>query len=338
MRGSTVNVLETTHACLPANGISRFESAEGRIEISVVLPVFKSGPCLHELHRRLTETLGEITSAYEIILVDDGSPDDSWQIISTLASADRRIRGIQLSRNFGQHAAIRAGLAHCRGKWSVVLDADLEDPPENIARLYRKALEGHDLVLARRVERPHSHMRKLLAKAYFAVLNACSNSSFDGRCGTLSLMSRNVVDSYLLLSDTHGQHLAILSWLGFQAQFIDYRQERRPHGESAYNFAKLIEHAKQGFFFHSPRLLEFIMLLGVLMALGSVAFSIIMMVWHFLFSIQMPIGYLSLAMMLLFIGGCNLAALGFVGMYVGQVFEQAKGRPLYVVARRLNEP
>ncbi|MEA2150427.1 MAG: polyisoprenyl-phosphate glycosyltransferase, partial [Solirubrobacteraceae bacterium] len=168
------------------------------IELSVVIPVYNCAGCLEELHARLTASLREVTPDYEIVLVDDRSTDAAWEILRRLAREDPRLRIVRLSRNFGQHAAITAGLARSTGAWTVVMDCDLQEPPEEIPRLYAKAQEGYEIVRATREGRRHSAFRRVSATLYRRML---SEREGEIEFSTLSIISRKVVDTFLLLRD-----------------------------------------------------------------------------------------------------------------------------------------
>jgi len=323
-------------AFVPEASIPLVESFAPGIELSVVVPLYRSVESMDELLSRLGRVLPELARSYEIVLVDDGSPDDTWEICTRLCAGDRSVRAVRLSRNFGQHAAISAGLAAARGSRVAVMDADLQDPPEELPALYKTSLQGADIVFGRRVERGHSAWRNLGARLYFWLLNSSSRTHIDGRCGTFSILSRKVVDAYLRLNDTNRHYLFILFWLGFSRAFVDYEQRERPHGSSTYTLSKLIRHALQGMFFQSTKLLESIILCGFILAFSGGLLALLLAAAHF-FSVPPP-GWTSLAVLILLVGGVNLAALGFVGIYVGQVFEQVKGRPLFVIDSSLNDP
>lgn len=303
------------------------------IDISVVLPVYKSADCIEELYNRLTLVVSQLAKNYELIFVDDGSPDSSWQQIQALSARDRRVKGVKLSRNFGQHAAISAGLKVSCGSSVVVMDADLQDPPEEIPRLIALANQGTDIVLAKRRSRKFSPWRNICAAIYFRLLNSFAQSTIDGSCATFSVLSRPVVEAYLTLNDSSRHYLFILFWLGFKRQSIEYEHGSRLHGESSYNFSKLVQHAMQGIYFQSNKLLELIVWLGLsLVGLSSLATAgLLVSCFLALTPSWMPFGA-----SLFLIGGINLTALGLVGLYVGQTFEQVKGRPLYVIEQQTN--
>ena len=214
--------------------------------LSVVVPVYGCQPCLWHLHERLTAALARVGESYEVILVDDRAEDGSWLEIERLAELDGSVRGILLSRNFGQHAAITAGLQHARGAWVVVMDCDLQDPPEDIPRLYDKALEGHDIVFGRRSRKPTGFVRGLLGRMYFRGIRVFAGSQIDGQYGSFSVISRKVVEAFLSFRDQDRHYMMILTWLRFDTASVDYEPAPRYRGRSSYRLSKLLEHALDG--------------------------------------------------------------------------------------------
>jgi polyisoprenyl-phosphate glycosyltransferase len=300
-----------------------------RVEISVVVPVYGCRDCLHELHRRTCSALEGRIPAFELVLVDDGSPDDAWPAIRELAAVDPRVRGLRLSRNFGQHAAITAGLAASRGRWVAVLDCDLQDPPEEIPRLHAKALEGYDVVLSRREERVQSLPRRFTASAYFRLHNMIARGNLHTNYTNLSVISRKVVDSFLTIRDRDRQYLLILHWLGFRRAEIEVKQDSRYAGRSSYSLRALMNVAIDGIFFQSTVLLRWIVYFGFLLALlGGALAGYALLSW--IAGHQLP-QWTALPMFGLFLAAFIIISGGVTGLYVGKIFDQVKGRPLFVV-------
>jgi polyisoprenyl-phosphate glycosyltransferase len=307
-----------------------------RTQLSAVVPVFGCADCLPALHDRLGAGLAQVTGDYEIVLVDDRSPDGAWPLIQRLARADPRVRGVRLSRNFGQHAAITAGLAAARGEWVVVMDCDLQEPPELIPALHAKAQEGFDLVHTVR-RRRQTAFRRAAGAAYFRLRNLLTGTPTGADHGTMSLLSRKVVDTFLRLQDAHREYLILLHWLGFEAATVEMEAADRHAGRSSYTLGRLLRVAVDGLFFQTTRLLRWIVGLGLLVALlgfGLAAFYVVQR----LTNDTTPPGYTSLAVLLLVLSGVVLVSLGVVGLYVGKVFDQVKGRPLYVVDEEVGGP
>jgi len=297
--------------------------------ISVVVPVYGCLSCLDILCQQLETSLQTLTEHFEIILVDDRSPDNWWSHIETLQDKYSSVQGLRLSRNYGQQIAITAGLAAARGDYVVVMDCDLQDSPSLIPELYAKLQEGYDLVLAKRVERNHSGFRLLAAKLYFDLLSKLANEPIDGSYGAFSILSRKVVDSFLLFEEKERHYLFILRWLGFNMGSIDVVHQERHSGRSSYNLDGLIRLALDGVLFQATVMLRWIISLGFLFAFSGLA-GAGYFVWQYFYHTSLP-GWTSLAVLILVSTGVLLISLGIIGLYVGKIFDQAKQRPLYVV-------
>lgn len=299
------------------------------VELSVVVPVYGCRESLRALHERTSAALRAITSSYEIVLVDDCDREGSWEVVAQLAREDRAVKAFRLSRNFGQHAAITAGLAQCTGRWAVVMDCDLQDPPELIAELYREARSGKDIVLARRKRKRHSFFRRIAARIYFRLMNVLAKARFDGEFGSFSIISRKVVDALLRFQDQDRHYLFILGWLGFRTSAIEYEHAPRHSGASAYSLRALIRHALSGLFFQTTVLLRWIVYFGFWLSCAGFLLAAYYVYMYFAHSVY-P-GYTSIAVLILLIGGFIIMSTGVAGLYIGKVFDQVKARPLYVI-------
>lgn len=299
------------------------------VELSVVVPVYGCGDCLRSLHERLRASVTAVTDSYELIFVDDRSPDDAWAVLQDLASAEPAVKAFRLSRNFGQHAAITAGLAESDARWTVVMDCDLQDPPEEIPRLYAQAQEGYDVVLCRRRQRRQSWRRRRAASAYFRLRNVLVKSDMHTNYTNLSLLSRKVVDAFLTLRDKDRQYLLIVDWLGFRRATLEVDQHERHAGRSSYRLGQLIRVAIDGMFFQSTVLLRWIVYTGFVMALIGVLLA--------LYALAVFVGgrplpqWTALPVLILVLTGFIVISTGVTGLYVGKIFDQVKGRPLYVI-------
>lgn len=305
------------------------------VELSVVIPVYASEGTLEELHRRLVDCLDWTGGSYELIFIEDRSLDGSWDVLRRLAETDGRVRAFRLSRNFGQHAAITAGLAKARGRWAVVMDCDLQDPPEEIRRLHAKATEGYDIVLARRIRKRSSLFRRLAGRVYFALLNFFTGASIDPGHGSFSIISRNVVDAFLRFKDRDRHYLFVLYWLGFDRASIEYEHGARPGGGSSYSFKRLLGHALEGMFFQTTVLLRWVIYSGLVVALlggGAAVYFAVARVT----GVAYP-GWTSLVVLLLLIGGLIIISTGVTGLYIGRVFDEVRGRPLFVIDEAIEE-
>lgn len=298
-------------------------------EISVVVPSYGCLDCLETLCARLDRVLRGLVETYEIVIVDDRSPDNSWQLVERLAQQYPVVRGVRLSRNFGQQIAITAGLGAARGNFVVVMDCDLQDPPERIPDLYAEIQKGYDLVMARRISRSHSPFRVLGAKLYFALLSRMTGARIDGSYGAFSMLSRKVVDAFLRFRERERHYVLILRWLGFNVGTVEYEHEERHAGRSSYDFVRLLRHALGGVFFHSGIVLTWIMHAGLFFTSCSFLLGGYFIFRH-LTSTSLP-GWTSLVVAILFSTGLILASIGAVGLYVSRIFEMSKDRPIYIV-------
>jgi dolichol-phosphate mannosyltransferase len=305
------------------------------VDISVVVPVYGCRDSLRALHERVSAALRALSPSYEIVLVDDCDRQGSWEVAAQIARADRAVKAIRLSRNFGQHAAITAGLAQCSGRWAVVMDCDLQDPPEHIGELYRAAQGGYDVVMARRRRKGHSLFRRLAARVYFRLLHLLSAARLDGEFGSFSIISRKVIDAFLRFQDQDRHYLFILHWLGFRTAVIEYDHAARHSGESAYSLAALMRHALNGLFFQTTHLLRWIVYFGFWVSFAGFLLALYYVYAYFAHGL-LP-GFTSLAVLILMVGGIIIMSTGVAGLYIGKVFEQVKGRPLYVIDRSIVE-
>jgi glycosyltransferase involved in cell wall biosynthesis len=297
--------------------------------LSVVIPVYGCGACVAHLHERLTAVLGEMDINYEIVLVDDRAGDGSWPQIERMAEEDEAVRGVLLSRNFGQHAAITAGLQHARGARVAVMDCDLQDPPEDLSRLYEKSLEGHEIVFGRRVRKPTGWLRGFVGRMYFRGIKVFAGADLDGQFGSFSVITRKVVDAFLTFKDEDRHYMMILTWLKFDTIAVDYQPAPRYRGRSSYSLPKLIDHALDGVFFQTTVLLRWIVYMGFgLAALGGLL--ALRVVYARIVGTVFP-GWTSLVAGGLFIGGFIILSTGITGLYIGKVFDQVRARPVFVV-------
>jgi glycosyltransferase involved in cell wall biosynthesis len=302
------------------------------IELSVVIPVYNCAGCVEELHARLTASLRAVTPDYEIVLVDDRSTDAAWEIMRRLARDDARLRIVRLSRNFGQHAAITAGLARSTGAWTVVMDCDLQEPPEEIPRLYAKAQEGYEIVRATREGRRHSAFRRVSATLYRRML---SEREGEIEFSTLSIISRKVVDTFLLLRDRDREYQLVLDWLGFSQASISFAHaDRAGDSPSTYGLRQLVGVALDGMFFRTTVLLRWIVFAGFCIAGAGGVMAIYAVFSRYVE--DTPPGYTSIVVLLLLLSGFIIIALGIVGLYIGRIFDQVKGRPLFVVDEQID--
>lgn len=303
--------------------------------ISVVIPVYGCKELLVELYVRLTNVLPKLSEGYEIILVNDCSPDDSWQTISELYKKDKKVKGINLSRNFGQHAAITAGLQASQGKWVVVMDCDLQDRPEEISNLFQKAAQGFDMVFAKRKERKHGALKKFFSILFYKALAYFTETSQDHTIGNFGIYSRQTIDSVLAMGDMFRFFPAMVKWTGFKHTSIEVQHDQRPSGESAYSLKKLLVLGLNTILSFSDKPLRLTVKLGLVMVVFSIIFSVFTFYRYFTGQI-LELGYTSLIISIWFLAGIIIFILGVVGLYVGRTFDTVKNRPMFLVKEKVN--
>lgn len=305
------------------------------MKLSVVIPVYGCRGALRELYERLTKEVNKITEDYEIILVNDNCPQNSIEIIQEICKEDKKVIGIELSRNFGQMKAILAGLEYAMGEWVVVMDCDLQDRPEEIINLYKKAQEGYDVVFARRKQRKDSAGKIAISKMFYKIYSFATDMEYDPSLCNFSISNRKVIDAYCSMKEEHRAFVMYIQWLGFKQATIDVEHNERKEGKSSYNFKKRMKMATDIIFSQSDKLLKAIAGCGLLMTLISLIAVIIIVINYFTNHVNQ--GWSSTIAAIFLMSGMILFAIGIVGIYIGNIFIQIKERPLYVVRNILND-
>jgi dolichol-phosphate mannosyltransferase len=300
------------------------------VAISVVTPVYGCCESLNSLYKRLRDTLSTITEDFEIIMVNDASPDNAWETIKELSQKDSRVKGINLSRNFGQHKAIVAGLDYAQGNWIVVMDCDLQDQPEDIIKLYNKAMEGYDIVFGRRSERKDSIYKRLSSRLFYIVNDYFTENKMDNTVANFSIISREVLKSVLKFKEQNRVYSLYVNWVGFRKIEIDVEHARRPEGKSSYTLSKMIDLAIESIVSQSNKPLRLSIKFGFLVSFVSLLYGIWLIVSHFILAQKVP-GWTSFMVSLYFIGGLLFANMGVMGLYIGKIFDETKNRPIYLV-------
>ncbi|MFB5660220.1 glycosyltransferase family 2 protein [Alteribacillus sp. HJP-4] len=298
--------------------------------ISVVTPVYGCGECLIQLYNRIKNALEPITTDFEIIMVEDRSPDQSWQVIQQLTNRDSRVKGIRMAKNFGQHVAITAGLDKAEGDWVVVMDCDLQDQPEEISKLYDKAQEGYDVVFARREARQDSFMKKTSSKMFYKVYDYFTENKSDPTIANFSISSRKVVENFRELREQNRNYPLFIKWMGFDSAAVNVEHQERISGSSSYNVSKLVNLAIDGIVSQSNKPLRLSIKFGFLISLSALLYGLYL-IYKFFFLAEPPAGWTSLMVSIYFVGGLIFANLGVLGLYIGKVFNEVKNRPLYIV-------
>jgi glycosyltransferase involved in cell wall biosynthesis len=305
--------------------------------ISIVSPVYGAENTIDELVKQLIIVLEPIDSNYEIILVDDCGPDKSWEKIKQNCSTNPKVKGVKLSRNFGQHFAITAGIDLAEGKYIVVMDCDLQDDPKYITEMYKKVQEGYDIVYTLKKSRKHSFFKNITATLFnflfnYLVENKSNKSSSN--VGAYSMISRKVANAFKSYNDYHRHYLMVLRWLGFNACYISIDHNQRFSGKSSYNFSKLIKHALDGITSQSDKLLRIFVSIGL--TISSLSFLSIIVIIVIYFTNGLLSGWASTIIFILFSTGILLTGIGVLGIYLGKTFEQTKNRPKYILDEKVN--
>ena len=298
--------------------------------ISVVVPVYNEAENVGELHRRLTAALVPLDS-YEIVLVDDGSTDGTWDAVRGLTETDPRLRVVRLSRNFGHQVALSAGLDHARGQAVITMDGDLQDPPELIPELVEQWRQGSDVVFAVRAQREGETWFKLAtASAFYKLINRVSSVDIPEQAGDFRLLSRRALDALLAMPERARYLRGMSSWIGFRQSTVTYTRDARHAGATKYPLRRMLHFAGDAVTSFSATPIRFVAALGFL----SVALCLVALAWTLyvrLFTDETVAGWTSVIVVVLFLGGIQLLSLGIIGQYVGRIFDEVKGRPLYFV-------
>lgn len=300
------------------------------LHISIVSPVYRAENLVEELVRRIHQSVSSITSDYEIILVEDCGPDSSWNKIVALAEKDPKIKGFQLSRNFGQHYAITCGLDQSKGEWVVVMDCDLQDRPEEIVPLYQKAISGYGVVLAKRDQRQDTFFKKFFSKAFYRTLGYLTGSAMDEQVANFGIYHRNVINAVCELRESIRYFPTMIQWVGFKQTAISVTHSARDVGKSSYNFKRLLNLALDIILAYSDKPIRLMIKLGILVSFLSFIMGFYFSFQYLLGNVTVP-GYTSLILSIWFFSGLLLILVGVVGLYVGKTFEGVKKRPIYLI-------
>ena len=273
------------------------------------------------------ERIGE---DYEIILVDDRSPDNSWEVMKVLSSQNPKIKSIRLSRNFGQHSAIFAGLTKAKGDWVVVMDCDMQDQPKEIAKLYKKALEGYDIVLGQRENRKDKFLKKLTSRLFYKVFNYLSGANFDNNVANFGIYHQKTIKSILDMKDYVKFFSLFINWIGFKSVSIPIEHGEREEGKSTYSVGRLFKQAFNVIISFSDKPLRLFINFGLSISILSFVLGIYYLYLSITHKITQP-GFSSLILSIWFLSGIIISCIGIVGVYLGKTFDQAKGRPTFII-------
>lgn len=299
--------------------------------ISTIVPIYNEEGNIPELHKRLSAILSKISSSYEIIFINDGSRDNSLAMLMNLANNDSHVFYIDLSRNFGHQIAVTAGLDASSGDSVVIIDADLQDPPELIEELYKKLKEGFEVVYATRAQREgESYFKKFTAKLFYKILSNLSNVKIPVDTGDFRIMDRKIVDLLKQMPEQNKFLRGQISWLGFRQTSISFHRQERKHGQTGYPFGKMLNFALDGITSFSDVPLKLVTRLGFIISIISFLVILYAVYSHFILSRTIT-GWTSLIISSMFIGGVQLFSIGIIGEYISRINRNVLQRPLYVI-------
>ncbi len=303
------------------------------VEISAALAVYNEEQILPELCRRLSTVLQSLAGSYEIVLVDDGSRDGSWKTIEDICGRNPNVKGIKFSRNFGQHVAITAALDNARGDYIVLMDADLQDRPEEIPRMLERCRQGFEVVYARRRSRADSAGKKLSSRIFYSVFNKLSSFHISPDVGVFRIITRRVCSQVVLMREQARFIPGLIDWMGFSSDYIDVDRPERGAGQTQYTLAKLMKLGIETIIAFSNLPLRAASGLGFIVS--SLSFPpVFYFVLKWLFLGDAAAGWAGLVTGMLFLGGVQLLAIGILGEYTGRIYMDVKHRPLYVIEKR----
>lgn len=299
--------------------------------LSIVVPIYNEAENIETFHARIIFVLESIGKSFEIICVNDGSKDDTMEKLKALHQKDKRVKIIDLSRNFGKEIAMSAGIDFARGKAIIPIDADLQDPPELIPDLIAKWQEGFDVVYATRMERDgESWLKKWTAHVFYRIIRKLTRFDIPMDTGDFRLMDRSVVDAIKQLREQHRFMKGLFSWVGFRQTGVPYLRERRFAGKTKWNYWKLWNFALEGITSFSYVPLQFATYFGLFVSFFAFIYGIYLLIKTLIYGNAVP-GYPSLMVVILFLGGVQLLTVGIIGEYVGRIYDETKRRPLYLV-------
>lgn len=306
--------------------------------ISVVVPCYNEEDVIEETYNRLYKVCEENSYNYELIFINDGSRDRTLELLSTMAAENNRVKVLSFSRNFGHQAAVSAGLRHCDGDVAIIIDADLQDPPElfpEMLKIYSE--ERCNVVYAVRKSREkESFFKKFTAKMFYRMVNYLSEVSFPVDTGDFRLVDRKVIDTFNNLKEKNKYIRGIMSWIGFKQRPIYYDRSARFSGETKYTFSKMLKLALTGIFYFSTKPLRIASSLGlfsIFISLGLLTYTVLSMLFGGSSVIR---GWSSTLITIIFFGGIQLFMIGILGEYIGNIFEEIKGRPEFIIERAFN--
>lgn len=307
------------------------ESSQKKIDISVIIPIYNEQEIIPELYERLKNSVSQLTQNYELLFVNDGSRDNSLPGLMQLTKLDKRVFYINFSRNFGHQIAVTAGLDVCRGEAVVIIDGDLQDPPELIPELYHKHKEGFEVVYAKRAERKgESLFKKITAKIFYRVLKNLTSINIPLDTGDFRLIDKKVVDYLKQMPEQNKFLRGQIAWLGFRQTQVLFSRDKRKYGKTGYSYSKMFHLAMDGITGFSDKPLMLVSKMGF--AISFIALLIILYAMYSYFILDRTItGWTSLIISSMFIGGIQLMSIGIIGEYISRINKNVQNRPLYII-------
>lgn len=304
-------------------------------ELSLVIPVYYSADIFPELYARVKKTLEDESISFELIAVVDGCVDNSSEVIAAIHEKDFRVKLVEFSRNFGEEAAVSAGLSYSLGETVMVIDDDLEDPPEIIPDFYAKLNEGYDLVYGIIRKRKVSWLRQTLFYLYYRVLNHMANIKMPADAGSLAIMKREVVNAINELDESNLYIRGLRIWVGFNQTGLEYERQDRYSGRSSYNIGKYLMFAINGILSFSYKPLRLVTGVGFIVSFSSFIYTLWILYRRVFGTMPDVPGYASIMVVMLFLGGIQLLSVGVVGEYIARIYDESKHRPRYIIRRSL---
>jgi dolichol-phosphate mannosyltransferase len=301
------------------------------VKYSIVIPIYNEQESLPSLVDRLGPVMDKLDGPAEVVLVDDGSRDASYQLMIEVNGRDPRFKIIQLSRNFGHQIAITAGMDVASGQAVVVMDADLQDPPEVILQLAERWQQGYDVVYARREQREGETLfKRKTATMFYGMQRRFAEIDQPAEVGDFRLVDRRALDAFLQMRERNRYVRGMFSWIGFRQTAVPYTRASREAGDSKYPLRKMVRLALDGFIGFSTAPLRLALSLGLLMAAGAIIYGVVLIAMK-LAGVHYVAGYASLLVTITFLSGVQLTVIGMVGQYVARIYDEARARPLYLV-------
>ena len=308
------------------------------VDYSVVVPLYNEEEVLPETYRRLKAVMDTLDGSYEVIMINDGSRDRTASMAKEICSADRNFKLLNFSRNFGHQTAITAGMDHASGEAIIVIDADLQDPPEIIRDMITKWKDGFEVVYGKRISRKgETWFKKLTARLFYRTLNKLTDVKIPTDVGDFRLIDRKVKEALLKVPEHNRYVRGLISWLGFKQTEVEFVREARFAGETKYPLRKMIKLAVDGITSFSYKPLKFSVGTGIFLSVSSLVFALIVVILRINDIVSMEPGWASLMVVCLFFFGFVLVMLGIIGEYIGRIFEEVKGRPLYIVSEKIGD-